>query len=162
MSDGHEQPLLEPASLRTDTGETLVLDVTDAFLYSLVAEASDMDGQGHVNNAVYVRWMDRAAYAHSQAVGYDVARYRQLGTSFVVRRHEIDYYSPAYAGDPIVVATWPCAMEKFTALRRHQIIRPSDGRTLARALTTWIYLDVRRNRPHRIPAEMIAAFRPRG
>lgn len=149
------------SGLRTEADEPIALDQPDAFFYALTAERDDIDALGHVNNAVYVKWMERAAFAHSVSVGYDAGAYETLGATFVVRRHEIDYLAPAFAGDRIVDATWPCEMERFTALRRHQIVRLSDGQTLARAVTTWIYLDTKSGRPKRIPPEMVAAFRPR-
>ncbi len=148
-----------PAS--TDAGEPITFDVADPFLFALTADDSDLDGQGHVNNAAYLRWMDRAAYAHSAAVGYDREAYARLGATFVVRRHEIDYLVPAYAGDRIIVATWPRQMSKATALRRHQIVRAGDGITLARAMTTWVFIDPRTGRPRRMPQAMIRAFNPR-
>lgn len=138
-----------------------LLDIPDPYLHELTVQNHEIDGQGHVNNAIYVRWMDDAAWANSVAVGYDLARYQSLGTAFVVRRHEIDYLHPALAGQKIIVATWPCSMVRFTAIRKHQIIRADDGITLARAVTQWVYVDRITNRPRRIEPELIAAFRPR-
>ena len=148
-------------SLRDDAGRLIPLDQPDCFVYETTVQPEEIDGQGHVNNAVYVQWMDRAAFAHSCAVGYDWEAYQKLGASFVVRRHEVEYLAPAFLGQKIVDATWPGEMDRFTAMRQHQIIRLNDGVTLARAVTTWIYLDLKTGRPRRIPAEMIAAFRPR-
>lgn len=148
-------------SLQDDTGKPIALDQPDCFLHEITVRPEEIDGQGHVNNAVYIQWMDRAAFGHSCAVGYDWDAYQKLGASFVVRRHEVDYLAPALLGERIVDATWPGEMDRFTAIRRHQIVRRSDGVTLARAVTTWIYLDIQAGRPRRIPAEMIAAFRPR-
>ena len=142
--------------------QPLVFDIADPFLMDVSIAAADIDAQSHVNNAVYVRWMDRAAFAHSAAVGYDWARYQELGTAFVVRRHEVDYLAPAVPGDDVVVATWPTTMRRFTAMRRHQIVRRGDGATLVRALTQWIYIDSATSRPMRMPDALIAAFRPRG
>jgi len=148
--------------LTTDAGDPIALDNDRSFFYHITVEPEHCDTQGHVNNAVYVQWMDKAAYAHSRDVGYDWDRYQQLGATFVVRRHEIEYLSPAFSGDTIVVATWPCVMKRFNATRRHQIIRPADGLTLARAHTQWIYVDQQTTRPRRMPQEMIDAFDPRG
>ncbi len=147
--------------LTTDAGATIELDDARPFLLNVAVESDDIDAQGHVNNAVYPRWMDAAAYAHSDSVGYDWDKYQSMGAAFVVRRHEIDYLSPAFADDRIVVATWPGGMRRFTALRYHQIVRLTDGQTLARAKTTWVYLDLETGRPRRMPDEMIAAFEPR-
>jgi acyl-CoA thioester hydrolase len=144
--------------LQNDAGEPIALDVANPFLFPVVVRPEDLDGHGHVNNTVYVRWMDQAALAHSEAVGYDWEEYRRIGASFVVRRHEVDYLMPAFADDRIVVATWPCRMEKVTARRRHQIVRRDDGKTLVRAATTWVYLDLQSGKPCRIPQVMVERF----
>lgn len=151
-------PPPDNVSLLDDAGRAILLDVARPFLFDVAVQPGDIDEQKHVNNAVYVQWMDKAAYAHSCAVGYDWRTYQKLGTSFFVRRHEIDYLAPGYEGDRILVATWPSGMERFTAIRRHQIIRRSDGKTLARAQTFWVYVDIVSGRPARMPSEMIEAF----
>ena len=153
---------MDSQTLTTNDGTPIALDNDRPFFYHVSVTEDHCDTQGHVNNAVYIQWMDHAAYAHSSAVGYDWDRYQQLGDSFVVRRHEIEYLAPAFAGDKIVVATWPCVMKRFNATRRHQIVRPADGLTLARAHTQWIYVDQQTARPIRMPQEMIDAFDPRG
>ncbi|MEX0744541.1 MAG: acyl-CoA thioesterase [Phycisphaeraceae bacterium] len=151
-------PLLDPRELRTDAGAPLMLDVPRPYVQVITVTDADCDRQGHVNNAVYPRWMDDAAYAHSCAVGYDWKRYQQLGAIFVVRRHEIDYLGEAVVGDRLVVATWPEAMVKFKAARRHQVVRLSDAAVMVRALTQWVFIDIARRRPQRIPPELAEAF----
>lgn len=153
--------MTSPVELRDQHNRPIALDIADPYLHYITASEADIDSQGHVNNAIYVKWMDAAAWANSVAVGYDHAKYQSLGSAFVVRRHEIDYLQPAYAGQELVVATWPCEMARFNAMRRHQIIRLNDGVTLARALTHWVYLDTKTGRPRRMEPELIAAFRPR-
>ncbi|MCC6579159.1 MAG: acyl-CoA thioesterase [Phycisphaeraceae bacterium] len=150
-----------PTPLSTAAPAGLALDDPSPFLLQVRVDAGDCDAQGHVNNSVYVRWMDFAAYAHSESLGYDWACYQKLGASFVVRRHEIDYLSPAYDGNELLIATWPGTMERFTAYRHHQIVRVADGQTLLRASTKWIYVELATARPRRIPADLIAAFHPR-
>jgi acyl-CoA thioester hydrolase len=148
--------------LVTDKGEPIILEDARPYLHWPKVLPEDFDGQGHVNNAVFVKWMNEAAYFHSSFLGYDWARYQELGTSFVVRRHEVDYLAPALPEDKIVVATWPGKMEKFTAYRRHQMVRISDGRTLARAVTQWVHVEIATGRPVRMSEELIAKFEPRG
>ena len=152
---------MEFQPLATDAGQPIPLDIDRPFHYPLTVSQEDCDAQNHVNNAVYIQWMDKAAYAHSSSVGYDWKRLQELCATFVVRRHEIDYLAPTFANDRLVVATWPCVMKRFNATRRHQIVRLSDGITVARAHTQWIYLDTKTGRPKRMPEEMILAFEPR-
>lgn len=142
-------------------GRPIALDIADPFILPLRVTPADIDSQGHVNNAVHIRWMDEAAWGNSVAVGYDQAAYDALGSAFVVRRHEIDYLQSAYEGQELAVATWPCRMERFTAIRRHQIFRLTDGVTVARAVTQWVYIDTATGRPRRMEPQLIEAFAPR-
>ena len=74
----------------------ITFDVPDPFIIERMVSAEDVDVLEHLNNAVVVRWMEQAAYAHSQHVGYDQPAYAKLGATFVVRRHEVDYLLQAY------------------------------------------------------------------
>src|SRR5690606_17983078 len=70
-----------------------------AFVLPLTVVPEDVDEQGHASNVRILGYMNQAAIAHSDALGYDVARYREVGGIFVVRRHEIDYLASAYEGE---------------------------------------------------------------
>jgi acyl-CoA thioester hydrolase len=132
----------------------------NAFALSIDVARDAVDLQGHVSNVEIVRWMSRAAWAHSRALGFDEARYRQLGAWFVVRRHEIDYHASAVAGDRLICHTWPTALGKATAERRYIIRRTGDGVLIAAGRTVWAYVDMTTGRPVRIPQEVGAAFEP--
>jgi acyl-CoA thioester hydrolase len=99
-----------------------------------------------------------AAVAHSEAVGLGLAGYRQRGAVFVVTRHEIDYLRPALAGDELevgtqVFATGPASAQRYTTIRR-----VSDAGLLARAVTSWAFIDLRSRRPARIPEDVRSRF----
>ena len=93
--------------------------------------AKEIDQLGHANNIAYVRWMQWAATAHSDAQGWTLKDYQALGAGWVVRSHKIEYRRPAFEGDRIVVRTWVAAMDKVTSLRKYEIRRPSDDEMLA-------------------------------
>jgi acyl-CoA thioester hydrolase len=140
----------------------------------------ELDSLGHVNNATYLNYLEQAAIDHAAAAGYDEAHLRELGGTFVARRHEIDYLRPALAGDWLRVTTWPVELGAARAVRAYQVARligielkggrpvdglfPPDqvalplGDVVVRARTQWAYVDVRTGRPRRMPAEIIAAF----
>jgi acyl-CoA thioester hydrolase len=134
--------------------------VPNAFALRLVAGPEDVDEQGHVSNVRVLDWMNRAAIAHSTAVGLDLARYRALGGTFVVRRHELDYLAQAFAGDEVVAFTWAVSCRRATAERKHEVRRLADGRVLARGFNLWAWVDLATGRPARMPAEVEAAFDP--
>ena len=118
----------------------------------------EIDGLGHANNVVYLHWMINAAVAHSAAQGWTGERYQELGTGWVVRRHEIDYLQPAYAGEEIVVRTWVADMRRVQSKRRFEIQRVHDGVKLAEATTNWAFINFQTGAPARIPAEVTASF----
>jgi len=104
----------------------------------------DIDEMGHVNNVVYLRWVQEAATAHwtARAPARD-----QETLGWVVVRHEIDYLRSAGPGDEILARTWVGTASRRRFERHTELVRASDGRTLARARTVWCPVDRRTGRP---------------
>lgn len=113
-------------------------DLATPFIIDLQVVAEDIDGLGHANNAVYVSWLERCAWRHSQRLGLDLTEYRRLDRAMAVVRHEIDYLAAAYEGDELQLATWIVDWDqRLKMTRRFQLVRPRDGATLLRAQTTF-------------------------
>jgi acyl-CoA thioester hydrolase len=128
------------------------------FQYQLTVPEEAIDGQGHVNNLEYVRWMQEAAVAHSTAQGWSAQRYTETGGGWVVRSHRIEYRQPAFAGDQVVVFTWVADFRKIRSLRKYKIVRPLDETVLAIAETDWAFIGTEHRVPRRIPPELSSAF----
>jgi len=111
---------------------------------------------GHASNIAYVRWIQDAAIAHSTAAGLGVEGYRDLGAHFVVRRHEIDYLRSALRDDVVTLETWIESWTGVTTLRRTRLV--ANGVEVARAATTWAFVDGASGRPARIPERVRQAF----
>lgn len=117
---------------------------------------ADIDGQNHVNNTVYLRWIQDVATAHWQSLASAEA---QAAIGWVVLRHEIDYRSPASLGDEILLRTWVgkasrLKFERFTEIRR----KIDNKQLLAEARTLWVPVDVRTGKPMRVSADLRAQF----
>jgi acyl-CoA thioester hydrolase len=104
----------------------------------------DIDQLGHVNNVVYVRWVQEAAMAHWRARAEPED---QAALSWVVRRHEIDYVRPAYPDTQVVARTWVGEASRLNFDRHTELVRASDGKPLARARTVWVPVDSTTLRP---------------
>ena len=115
----------------------------------------DIDEQNHVNNTVYLRWVQEVATAHWQAVASPEA---QKSIGWVVLRHEIDYKTSAALGDKIALRTWVGKATRLTFERFTEIRRNSDGQLLSKARTLWCPINTRTGRPARVPAEVRAQF----
>ncbi len=108
---------------------------------------ADIDDLGHVNNVVYVRWVQDVAAAHWTAATTAAER---AGVGWVVLRHEIDYKHPARAGDEVVACTWVGTPAAATFERHTEILRAADRRVLARARSLWCPINPQTGRVQRI------------
>jgi acyl-CoA thioester hydrolase len=115
----------------------------------------DIDEQNHVNNTVYLRWVQEVATAHWRAVASAQA---QEGIGWVVLRHEIDYKFPACPGDDVVLRTWVGKATRLTFERFTEIRRSNDGQLLSKARTLWCPISAQTGRPVRVPAEVREQF----
>jgi acyl-CoA thioester hydrolase len=115
----------------------------------------DIDEQNHVNNAVYLRWIQDIATAHWKSLASAQA---QAAIGWVVLRHEIDYRSPATAGDEILLRTWVGKASRLKFERFTEIHRKIDNRLLAQGRTLWVPIDARTGKPTRVAAELRAQF----
>jgi acyl-CoA thioester hydrolase len=123
-----------------------------------VVQAADLDGLGHVNNAVWVRFVVELADAHSTALGFGYKGTRELGGLWIVRRHEIDYHASAGEGETLVEQTWVSRMRGARSVRQARFTREAGGELLLASTTHWAYVDPATQRPRRIHPTLLAAF----
>ncbi|HUT83981.1 MAG TPA: thioesterase family protein [Thermodesulfobacteriota bacterium] len=116
-----------------------------------------IDENGHVNNVVYVQWMQDIAVAHSNALGC-TSMTRDVGATWVVRSHKVEYLSPAFAGEEVEALTWVVNFRKVRSLRRYKFVRIRDNTVLARGETDWVLVDAETGRPRIIPEDVRGAF----
>lgn len=129
---------------------------TPEFSLELTVEPADVDALGHVNNIVYVRWLQDVATAHASAVGCTHAELLRIGAVFVVRKHEIEYLRPGFLGERITLRTYVTWWKGASCERATKIER--DGVLLARAKTMWAFVNAQTGKPTRLPAEVIQMF----
>jgi acyl-CoA thioester hydrolase len=116
---------------------------------------NDIDEQNHVNNTVYLRWVQEVATAHWRAIASADA---QETIGWVVLRHEIDYKMPATLGDEVVLRTWVGKATRLTFERFTEIRRQSDRLLLSEARTLWCPVNTQTGRPVRVSADVRAQF----
>jgi acyl-CoA thioester hydrolase len=122
----------------------------------------ELDAFHHVNNAVYVNYMQEAAIEASADAGFGPAWYEQRGAGWVIRKLEVRYNLPANYGDELDVTTWISEVKRLSTTREYLVIRACDGARIARGRANWVYLDRATHQPTRIPGEIIEAFSPAG
>lgn len=124
------------------------------FRLRFTAAPDDMDELGHVNNAVWVRWIQEVAVSHWQAVAPPE---HQAAHVWVVTRHEIDYRGNLRVGESVTGET-TVGMPKGARFDRQVRFIADDGRILVEAVTLWALLDRASGRLLRIRPDIAAPF----
>lgn len=104
------------------------------FERTLIITPADIDGLGHVNNVVYLRWAQDIATAHWEAAA---TREQQEQLAWVALRHEIDYKHPALLNDDVLASTWVGTADAVRFERFVEILRARDRKLLAAVRTLW-------------------------
>lgn len=125
------------------------------FTLKFTATPADIDELGHVNNAVWVRWIQDMATSHWQAVApaEHIAAYY-----WVVTRHEIDYRGNISAGESVTARTWIEASPKGAQFDRRVEFINETGKVIVSANTTWAMIDKASGRLARVRPEIAAPF----
>jgi acyl-CoA thioester hydrolase len=127
-------------------------DFPNPHVVTLEVVASDIDAYDHVNNAVYLSWLDRVAWSHSAALGVTLEECVRIRRGMAAHRTEIDYQRAAVQGERVSVGTWIVSTDaKLRVERRFQIRRAPDGETLARARTDYVCINLDSGRAARMP-----------
>jgi acyl-CoA thioester hydrolase len=129
----------------------------NTFEHEIAVPAAAIDDNGHVNNVVYVQWMQDIAIAHFEHVG-GTPIMKAANATWVARSHYIEYLRPATAGDRVRVRTWVEDFRRVMSKRRYEFHRIADDTLLAKGETEWVLVDVATGRPKSVPAEIVSLF----
>jgi acyl-CoA thioester hydrolase len=104
-----------------------------------------IDENGHVNNVMYVQWMQDIAVEHYASIGGIEAQGSE--STWVVREHKVEYFLPAFIDEEIEIRTWVENIRRVRSLRKYEFIRKSDDKVLVKGETDWVFVDVKTGMP---------------
>ncbi len=124
--------------------------MNNVFTLTITVSLEDIDTLQHVNNLVYVKWMDTIATTHWSFLTKENPLPQYV---WVVMRHEIDYLKQATLGDEIIVKTWIGETKGITSDRYMEFYKKDV--LLVKAKTTWAMLDSKTYKPKRIREDVL-------
>lgn len=127
------------------------------YYHDIIVQAKDLDELNHVNNVVYLQWVQDAASAHWNTYASQAVKEKYF---WVVLRHEIDYKAPAFLNDEIVAKTWVQDYEGAKSTRIVQLLRRREDMMLAEARTIWCLMSRQNGRPVRVGEDIKNVFTP--
>lgn len=133
-------------------------DFGEPHLLRLTVEARHIDLMRHTNNVNYLQWVENVAWDHSEKLGLAPAQYEACGHGLVVRQHELTYLAPTVLGDALLLATWITSIDKLSLYRAFQFVREGDGKTVFRARTHYVCVDIAQGRVKRMPPEFTSVY----
>lgn len=122
------------------------------FEIQITVEEKHLDSLKHVNNVVYVQWLQDVALKHWKTF---VSKEIDEEVLWVVKKHEIDYFQSAVLNDELIIRTWTGANSAATWDRHYEIIRTKDKKILVKAKSVWVLLDRKTFKPKRIDEEVL-------
>lgn len=125
------------------------------FTQIFTAQAEHIDMLGHVNNAVWVQWMEAIATAHWESIASPEDLDRWI---WVVARHEIDYRGNIKLGESVTATTFVPEGPTGARFDRRVDFRDAAGKLIVSARTTWALIDRASGRLHRVRADLAAQF----
>jgi acyl-CoA thioester hydrolase len=128
------------------------------YIHRLDVRYDECDVYGHLNNAVYLRYMQEAAFRASADAGLDAQAYEKMGHLWLIRSHDIEYLEPVRAGETIEVKTWNLGFRRTLMRRAYEMRNPETDTLVARAHTDWVFLDRTSLQPRTIPPDVVAAY----
>ena len=116
-----------------------------------------IDENGHLNNVRYVQWMQDIAIAHANHTSC-TAETTKVDATWIVRSHTVNYLSPAFEGEQLIVLTWIADIRKVQSQRKYQFFRLSDQTLLATGDTNWVFVSQSTGKPKAIPSSVAESF----
>jgi acyl-CoA thioester hydrolase len=125
------------------------------FTINIQVQPAHLDDVNHVNNVIYVQWMEHIAREHWNTFAPPDLQENVL---WMIKRHEIDYINQAFLHDELEMHTWTGDYTNVTWKRHYEIVRLKDSKKIISACSIWIPLDKKTQRPRRIDDAMINMF----
>lgn len=135
------------------------LRLPSAFISKHRVAAEEIDEYEHVNNTVYLQWLDRIAWAHSAELGLPLDHCLTIRRGMAVRHTRVDYLDAALADESLLIATWLVACDgRLRCTRRFEIVREADGKRVLDAEIEYFCLNLDSGKPTRFPQEFTERY----
>ena len=134
--------------------------MSTVFDLEMTVQAEHIDRLGHVNNVVYMQWMQDVATAHIDFLGLGLKEYLELKHAMVAVEHHVQYRKAAFEGEKIVLRTWLNEINALYLFRQYVFYRTQDQAVLFSGNTKWACVEIATGRPKRMSPTFTQAYQP--
>ncbi len=134
--------------------------MSQLFEQVITVEEKHLDALGHVNNVVYMSWMQDVALAHSTALGLGMNEYLTFNHAMVASEHHVKYRKPCFAGDELILRTWLGELTAFATTRHYLFYRKQDRTVVFQAQSLFVCVELSSGKIKRLSPTFIHAYQP--
>ncbi|MCF0264671.1 acyl-CoA thioesterase [Acinetobacter guillouiae] len=135
-------------------------DMSSVFDLKIKVKPEHIDVLGHVNNVVYVQWMQDVASAHIETLGVGLDQYLEMKHAMVAVEHHVQYRKAAMLDDDIILRTWLYEINALYSFRQYAFFNAKDRSLLFTGNTKWACIEIASGRPKRMSPTFIQAYQP--
>jgi len=135
-------------------------DMSSVFDLKIEVKPEHIDVLGHVNNVVYVQWMQDVASAHIETLGVGLDQYLEMKHAMVAVEHHVQYRKAAMLDDDIILRTWLYEINALYSFRQYAFFNAKDRSLLFTGNTKWACIEIASGRPKRMSPTFIQAYQP--
>ncbi len=136
-------------------------DYPAPFTLNLRVQAEDIDSLKHTNNAVYVGWCEKVAWAHSESLGLGLEDHLRLNRAMAISNAEYDYQNASSVADELTIGTWLTRSDGRLQMERcFQLFRQSDQRRILRGRWQLTCINITSGKPSRMPEPFLSTYLP--
>nr|WP_209827209.1 thioesterase family protein [Acinetobacter guillouiae] len=135
-------------------------DMSSVFDLRIKVKPEHIDVLGHVNNVVYVQWMQDVASAHIATMGVGLDQYLEMKHAMVAVEHHVQYRKAAMLDDDVILRTWLYEINALYSFRQYAFFNAKDNSLLFTGNTKWACIEIASGRPKRMSPTFIQAYQP--
>ena len=135
-------------------------DMSSVFDLKIKVKPEHIDVLGHVNNVVYVQWMQDVASAHIETLGVGLDQYLEMKHAMVAVEHHVQYRKAAMLDDDVILRTWLYEINALYSFRQYAFFNAKDNSLLFTGNTKWACIEIASGRPKRMSPTFIQAYQP--
>lgn len=135
-------------------------DMSSVFDLRIKVKPEHIDVLGHVNNVVYVQWMQDVASAHIETLGVGLDQYLEMKHAMVAVEHHVQYRKAAMLDDDVILRTWLYEINALYSFRQYAFFNAKDQSLLFTGNTKWACIEIASGRPKRMSPTFIQAYQP--
>ena len=135
-------------------------DMSSVFDLKIEVKPEHIYVLGHVNNVVYVQWMQDVASAHIETLGVGLDQYLEMKHAMVAVEHHVQYRKAAMLDDDVILRTWLYEINALYSFRQYAFFNAKDQSLLFTGNTKWACIEIASGRPKRMSPTFIQAYQP--